>query len=85
MSGEGPSRAERRWILHRTMTLLWCFPSLGGVAILFLGHGFRFQRLEDLVAIGILAVHLLFAIGMYRWRWAAGGGTRRSCPSTNTN
>jgi hypothetical protein len=70
----GHSRVAARARLHGTLALLWCFPSAG--ALWLLAHdpqwlragGVRAAlltvRLEQWVAVGLLALH-----GWFFWRW----------------
>jgi hypothetical protein len=69
-----PATPTPRALLYRTLTLLWLFPSVG--ALLLLVHdaawwraggflaGLGAVRLEQWIAIGLLALH-----GWFAWRW----------------
>ncbi len=67
MNGLAPG-AKARIRLCRTLALIWCLPSLGAAAILATGAGRAGLRLEDWIAIAILAAHLLWMLPLCRWR-----------------
>ncbi|MCS1412287.1 MAG: hypothetical protein M2R45_05493 [Verrucomicrobia subdivision 3 bacterium] len=69
---------ERKAHLYKMMTLLWCFPSLGGIVILGLNgfsgppnaagtQGAASLRIEDLAAVGLLATHCYLAVQARRF------------------
>lgn len=71
---EEPVIATSRALLYRTLTLLWFFPSLGALFVLLhdaawwraegFGACLAAVRVEQWIAVGLLALHCWFA-----WRW----------------
>ena len=69
-----PATSASRALLYRTLTLLWCFPSLGALFVLlhdatwWRAEGFVARlaavRVEQWIAAGLLALH-----GWFAWRW----------------
>ena len=73
-----PATAAARALRYRTLTLLWCFPSMGAVFVFLndaawwraegMGAQLEAVRLEQWMALGLLALH-----GWFAWRWRSCG------------
>ncbi len=70
-ASEEVSSPTPRRIVYRTLTVLWCFPTLGALWILLSGSGARRGaagldrvRLEDWISMALIAIH-----GFWIWRW----------------
>ena len=69
-----PATPASRALLYRTLTLLWVFPTVGALFVLlhdaawWRAEGFATRlaavRVEQWIAVGLLALHAWFA-----WRW----------------
>lgn len=65
---------KQKFLLYRTLSLLWVFPSLGAIVILNSNvpsrswlEALRSPQLEDLVAIMVIACHLAMILKAYRY------------------